>query len=190
MQDLEFKVIREENKTLLDDLNVEITRLLRNKPKGFLFELTFDEDNVKLDDEVNVYFIVRGDKGLLGYASCYESNPNPRIGNVSRLLGLRKKPYCMDLSGKRITRENLSEYPGYCSYTGKGKVLHLGTIDIFKHRKGIGTKLIRFIKPNYELIEADTATTDFFKNTGFIDTTIDTERGDQVVMVWNNPDYK
>jgi hypothetical protein len=58
----------------------------------------------------------------------------------------------------------------------------------------IGSRLLDYIKSrDYELIELEAngvAPVEFFEANGFVDTGIDADLNEKMVMVWNNPTYK
>lgn len=193
MSDLRFWKIGQGDEDLARRVKESFDRLYARAPRKYQFEL-IDNDTDFTPDKTRTYFVVGSDlNNLLGYASCHRSPPTNNIGNTSRLNGLDNELKLSDFNGNEVTRETLGQYDGYSAYTGRGEVLYIGIIEIFQHRRGIGSKLLDFIKSRgYELIELEANgfnQVKFFEANQFVDTGIDAEQGEQMVLVWNNPKY-
>lgn len=168
-------------------------RLYHFKPKGYRFELS-DENTSLIPDKWTTVYVASSERcKLLGYAICYEKSSNPSIGAISMLDALSSNGELTDFEGKQVSRASLAQYDGYAEYAGLGAVLYMSRLDVFRHNMGIGSKFLDFIKgQGHELIELEAngvGPSIFFRKKGFIDTGIDAEHGEQLVMVWNNPAY-
>lgn len=189
MSKLRFWKIEQGDEDLARRVQESYVRLYARQPKGYVFEFLGDADFTPR--EASVHFVVgTALNRLLGYASCQRSLPTDDISKISQLHKLDDEEKLTDTDENAVTRENLAQYLGYSTYTGKGEVLHVGVIEVFRQGRGIGSELLDFIKAQgYELIELEangSAQAKFFRANDFADTGIDPE---QPVMVWNNPKY-
>ncbi len=116
---------------------------------------------------------------LQGIATCIERGPWPD----------RKVKSACDIG--RDT--DVMAAPGYRDYQGQGKILHLGSMEVFVRGEGRGRRFLNSLKSlDYELIEVDPYPAEacgFFKREGFIDTGIISYSSEQNVFVWNNPRF-
>lgn len=194
MSELRFWKIEQGDEDLAKKAKESFDKLYARPPRDYKFDLSDESTRFSLNNETNVYFIAGKDlDNLLGHARGYKNPPTDNIGLTSRLNGLDGEPKLFDFDGAAVTRENLSQYGGYSAYTGREAVLYIGIIEAFQQRKGIGSKLLDFIKSQgYELIELEAnglKQVRFFEANGFVDTGIDAEQGEQMVLVWNNQKY-
>lgn len=167
-------------------------RLYSYPPKQYRFWLS-DETTRFLPEKNEINFVIGSSlEDIQGYAVCEERQAGSDIGAVSMLDSLRAGTL-MDFNGKPVTRETLKQYDGYSEYTGAGNVLYIGLIEAFAQRQGIGRALVNHMQSlEYELIELEANSINaarFFQACGFVDTGIDAEQGEQLVMVWKNPKY-
>ncbi len=171
-----------------------VRRLMANPPEGYRFELT-DGSETFLPTGDEIYFVAGTSWLPLGYAHCYQSKPAQDVGIISKLPELdRVPPYLFDASGNPVAREALKIHDGYSAYTGRGALLCISLIDIFRQGTGTGSRLMDYVKSHgYELIELEAngpKQIRFFSRNGFIDTGIRSDEGIQTVMVWNSPAYR
>ncbi len=193
MHGLKFWRVDEADKETSTGLQRTFQRLYHYKPKGFLFELS-DERTSLIPGKGKIVYAASSERcKLLGYAICHERPADISIGSISMLDALSSNGDLTDFDGKKVSRASLAGYEGYADYTGLGAVLYISRLDIFKHNRGIGSRFIEFIKgQGHELIELEAngvGPSRFFRKNGFIDTGIDAENGEQLVMVWNNPSF-
>jgi hypothetical protein len=169
---------------------------MRNQDKERKYCFTFSlEDPDFCNEESHIYFVGKNEKNILGYAICYLTQPGTNIGAISKIFESGDSEDLVDFGGKVVSREILKNYDGYENYLCKGQVCYIGLMEVFLHRRGIGSNLLNYVKstPNLELIDLRANGYDeaiFFRKNGFIDSGIDAETGSQIVMVWNNPKYK
>lgn len=190
MPDLRFRKVTEADSV---SLQRSFDRLYHFKPKGYQFELS-DENTSLIPDKEKIVYAASSERcKLLGYAICYEKSPNPSIGAISMLDALSSNGDLIDFNGKQVSRTSLAQYDGYAEYTGLGAVLYISRLDVFRHYMGIGSRFLEFIKgQGHEMIELEAngiGPSKFFRKNGFVDTGIDAENGEQLVMVWNNPSH-
>ncbi len=193
MQELKFWRVNEADKEASARLQKSFDHLYHFKPKGYLFELS-DQNTSLIPDKKKVVYVASSERGkLLGYAICNENSSSPSIGSISMLDAFSSDGSLTDFNGNKVSRTSLAKYEGYADYTGLGAVLYISRLDVFKHNMGIGSRFIEFIKgQGHELIELEAngiGPTKFFRKNGFVDTGIDAENGEQLVMVWNSPSY-
>ncbi|HSB47101.1 MAG TPA: hypothetical protein VLD37_03740 [Candidatus Bilamarchaeum sp.] len=193
MQELKFWRVNEADREASARLQRSFDKLYHFKPKGYHFELS-DEKTSLIPDKEKVVYVASSERGkLLGYAICSEKPPNPSIGAISMLDALSSNGDLTDFNGKPVSRTSLAQYNGYADYTGLGAVLYISRLDVFRHNMGIGSRFLEFIKgQGHELIELEAngiGPSRFFQKNGFVDTGIDAENGEQLVMVWNNPSH-
>lgn len=183
--------IESHDKTLADKVGNSYTKIASSAPKEYRF--AFDPPDSFLPEENGAHFIIgRSLDEILGYAFCQEHSPARIIGEASMLDSLRRKALS-DFNGQPVTRETLGDYDGYREYTGKGGVLYIELMEVFLYQQGLGRALVEHLQSQeYELIELEAngiQPVRFFQKCGFVDTGIDAEDGEQLVMVWNNPKY-
>jgi hypothetical protein len=192
MQKLNFWTIRPGDTELARKVQTSFNKLYQERPAGYRFALS-DKGTSFSPAAGEINFIAGYDlDNLLGCARCSFKGPKPDIGAISMLGGLHSDTLS-DYERLPVSRQNLARYDGYSGYQGIGPLLNIGILDMFRHRFGFGSQLLNYIKSYwFELIELEAngkGPARFFGKNGFVDTGIDAEYGEQLVMVWKNPVY-
>ncbi len=181
------------NTELAVQCTTTLNTLYQTRPSGYRFDL-YSPETPLLAEKKRKHFVIGEDLNhLLGYASCFTRRAAKKIENASALLASQEVIELIDHNDKVILPRLLSTYEGYSLYTGKGDTLYIAQLEVFNHRKKLGTQLLNYIKSKrYELIEIEASERThlpFLKKQDFIPTGTETEEN-VLVMVWHNPLYR